>query len=142
MAKTKSPPSTDAINRRGAMPMTGRSTNSVVRPPRRIGVGSVQIDVVDLGVSEAQAKWAEVISAAIDQGVKFRIGNKRKPNGGAVILMAAGELSKLVELTPRTRTGAEILAGMPFAGTRLPALRSTAPDDDTRVLKIPTSTGS
>lgn len=142
MAKTKSPPSTDAINRRGAMPMTGRSTNSVVRPPRRIGVGSVQIDVVDLGVSEAQAKWAEVISAAIDQGVKFRIGNKRKPNGGAVILMAAGELSKLVELTPRTRTGAEILAGMPFAGTGLPALRSTAPDDDTRVLKIPTSTGS
>ena len=136
MATTKSQPLTakaSALRERTLPIPAGRSS-------RLMDFGSVQIAVVDLGYAAARDKLADVIHAA-GQGIKFHIGNERNPMADTVVLMAPGELSKLVDpaLRKRKRKGAEILSGMPFAGTGLPRLRLTVHDDDTQALRVPTT---
>ena len=111
----------------------------VGRSSRLMDFGSVQIAVVDLGYAAARDKLADVIRAAVGQGIKFHIGNERNPMADTVVLMAPGELGKLVDpaLRERKRKGADILSGMPFAGTGLPTLRLTAHDNDTQALRVP-----
>lgn len=119
----------------------GGPTISVGRSSRLMDFGSVQIPVVDVGYAAARDKLADVIRAAVGQGIKFHIGNERNPMAGTVVLMAPGELGKLVDPALRKckRKGAEILSGMPFAGTGLPTLRLTAHDNDTQALRVPTT---
>lgn len=111
------------------------------RSPRLMDFGCAQIAVVDLGYAAARDKLADVIRAAVGQGTKFHIGNERNRMADMVVLMAPAELGKLVDpaLRKHKRKGAEILSGMPFAGTGLPTLRLTAHDDDTQVLRVPTT---
>lgn len=117
----------------------GRADSLSTNLPRSIEVGATRIDVVELGFTAARDRMAAMFSAAREHGTKFCIVNERSPDAKDIVLMTTDELAKLVDVVPhkRPRTGAEILASLPFVGAGLPVVRSKAPDSDTRILYVP-----
>lgn len=127
--------------------VTGTPTEATVRwveqwsgrKPRTMSFAGAEVEVFELGFAAARQRFGDVLRAAGAGGVTFKIGNERNPLADAVVLLAPSELDRLVNAASarRKRSGAEVLAGMPFAAFQRPALRLSDEDDHDTALRVP-----
>lgn len=109
------------------------------RKPSHFTVAGADVEVFELGFATARQRFGDVLRAAGAGGVTFKIGNERNPLADAVVLMAPAELDRLVSAAcarPK-RSGAELLAGMPFAALPRPSVRLSQEDDHDTTLRVP-----
>lgn len=104
-----------------------------------IVIGGTSMSALQVGHAEARDNLADLLRAAAEQPLAFRIGNLRNRQASSAVLIGTETLlSWVMDASKRPRRkGEDILASMPYAGTGLPELRLLSADEDVVPLRVP-----
>lgn len=107
-----------------------------------ITVSSLDLVVQIVAAGSARTRMPGLIRESAEHGRAFLIGNAKNPGAPSALLINPDVLDeKLKEAMRPTRTGAELLANLPFKRRGSPQLTVEAEDDVAPALTVRTRSG-